>query len=313
MKNKIKIYLSLNPGERFSRKILQFPLIKGIRCNTGVPVTESKVNILKNFQNEIYPIKAWVDLKCRELRIIKEALVPHEYLELNHNIEVNTPTALYYNEGKNYVIIDEIIGGNKIAVKPPKNFTGTELIKFGKGASINIPDRSLKIYGYLTQNNKEYIQAAKEIGLHNYFLSYVQSISDINELLELDPEAKIFAKIESQKGLEFVTHEYKRVKKKINLVAARADLYIELDRPHEILNALRLIVQKDPKAIGASLILESFINLQKIPSCTDFTDIGFLMEIGYRSFLLGDDLCQEEESLSSALGVFDIINNNLRG
>ncbi len=308
MLNILKVYLTLEPGRQYSQQILQFPIIEGIRFNTGAPTSNLKVKILKNFQHEIYPIKGWVDLKTRELRIINEATAPYDYLELNHKIEVNTPTAMYYNEGKNVVIIKDVYEMDKLIIKPPDNFTGKEIVKFGKGASINIPDNSLKVYGYLTHTDKEYIEAANHIGLHNYLLSFVESTEDIKELLKLDPNANILAKIESKKGLQFVKNEYEQVKKNIRLLVARADLYIELDRPHEILKALRLIIEKDPTAIAASRILESFIELKRIPRCTDFTDLGFLLEIGYKTFLLGDDLCQNEESLLSALGALNIMN-----
>lgn len=308
MPSTLKVYLSLDPERQFSQKVLQFPFIEGIRCNTAAPISSLKVKILQNFKSEIYPIKGWIDLKTRELRTIKEATIPYDYLELNHKIEVNTPTVMYYNEGKNLVIIKEVFEENKLVIKLPDNFTGKEIIKFGKGASINIPDNSLKIYGYLTQNDIEYIEAANYIGLHNYLLSFVESIEDINELLKLDPNANILAKIESKKGLQFVINDYERIKNNVRLLVARADLYIELDRPHEILKALRLIIEKDPNAIAASRILESFIDLKRIPRCSDFTDLGFLLEIGYKTLLLGDDLCKNEEALLSALGVLNLMN-----
>ena len=139
-------------------------------------------------------------------------------------------------------------------------------------------------------------------------VTIIESIEDINELLKLDPNANILAKIESKKGLQFVKNDYEQIKNNVRLLVARADLYIELDRPHEILNALRLIIEKAPNAIAASRILESFIDLKRIPRCSDFTDLGFLLEIGYKTLLLGDDLCQNEEALLSALGVLNLMN-----
>jgi len=308
MSETLKVYLTLEAGRQYSQQILQSPLIEGVRWNTGAPTLEMKIKVLKDFQRNIYPIKGWVDLKTRELRITKKATVPYDYLELNHKIEVETPTAMYYNEGKNVVIIKDVFDENKLIVKLPDNFTGNETIKFGEGASINIPDGSLKINRYLTQTDKKYIEAAKHIGLHNYLLSFVETTEDIKDLLKLDPDANIIAKIESKKGLHFVENEFEQVKNNVRLLVARADLYIELDRPHEILGALRLIIKKDPNAIAASRLLESFIDLKSIPSCADFTDLGFLLEIGYKTFLLGDDLCQNEEFLQSALGVLGIMS-----
>jgi len=304
----LEVYLTLEAGRLFSRQVLQSPLIKGIRWNTGAPTSDIKIRVLKDFQHNIYPIKGWVDLKTRELRITNKATVPYDYLELNHEIEVETPTAMYFNEGKKVVIVKDVFDGNKLIVKLPNNFTGKETIRFGEGASINIPDDSLKIKKYLTQTDKEYIEAAKRIGLHNYLLSFVESKEDIKELMKLDPDAKIIAKIESRKGLHFVTNEYEQVKNNVRLLVARADLYIELNRPHEILEAIRLIIKHDPAAIAASRLLESFNDLKSIPLCSDFTDLGFLLEIGYKTFLLGDDLSKNEESLLSALGVLDLMS-----
>jgi len=308
MPKTLEVYLTLEAGRQFSRETLQSPLIKGVRWNTGAPTSDIKISVLTNFLRNINPIKGWIDLKTRELRIINKTTVPYDYLELNHEIEVETPTVMYYNEGKKVVIIKEVFDGNKLIVKLPNNFTGKETIRFGEGASINIPDDSLKIKKYLTQTDKEYIEAAKYIGLHNYLLSFVESKEDIKELMRLDPDAKIIAKIESKKGLHFVKNEYEQVKNNVRLLVARADLYIELNRPHEILDAIRLIIKQDPTAIAASRLLESFLDLKSIPLCADFTDLGFLLEIGYKAFLFGDNLCQNEESLLSAFGVLDLMS-----
>lgn len=300
----IEVFLTIDPGKEFSRDILQFPLIKGIRLNTGAPIIMSETKVIKHFKTSIYPIEPWIDLKGRELRLIKDATIPKDYLELNHEIEVNTPTAIYYNEGKDFLVIDELMDGTKLKVRTPDNFQADQFIQFGKGTSINIPDESLNVKGYFTDNDLEYIEAARENDIHNYLLSFVERLDDVEELLNLDPEANLHLKIESKKGLEFVKKNYSKINQKVRLVAARADLYIELNHPHEIIEALRIVIKADPDAIVASHLLESFIDLEKIPRCTDFTDIGYLTELGYKSFLFGDDICQKSESLSSALGVF---------
>ncbi|GAH80211.1 unnamed protein product, partial [marine sediment metagenome] len=142
MSKALKIYLTLEEGRQYSQQVLQSPLIEGVRWNTGAPTLDKKIKVLKNFQHHIYPIKGWVDLKTRELRIIRKSTIPYDYLELNHNIEVETPTAMYYNEGKKVVIIKDVFDENKLIVKLPDNFTGKEKITFGEGASINIPDNS---------------------------------------------------------------------------------------------------------------------------------------------------------------------------
>ena len=75
----------------------------------------------------------------------------------------------------------------------------------------------------------------------------------------------------------------------MRLMAARGDLYIEVEKPHKILGAARQIVDADPKAIAASRLLGSLTHNYS-PSCPDLTDIGFLLEIGYRHFMVGDDI-----------------------
>ncbi len=38
-------------------------------------------------------------------------------------------------------------------------------------------------------------------------------------------------------------------------MAARGDLYVEINTPHDILNATKLIIEKDPEAIVGSRML----------------------------------------------------------
>jgi Pyruvate kinase, barrel domain len=308
MVQKLEIFLSATPSQRFSSKFLSLEFIKGIRCNTGASIDRPIEDLLFEFQQSISPIPLWIDLKCRELRIIQDAKIPEEPLILNHKIHVHTPTAMYYNEGKKFLVIDRVEDGNKLFIRKPKKMVEIQPISFGKGASINIPDDSLEIQDYLTDNDRNYIAAAKELNIHNYFLSFVESASDINALLELDPDANICAKIESKKGIDFIKNDFDPFKGKIRLIAARGDLYIELNLPHEILSAMKELIRVDPSAIGASRILESFMDHNDIPKCADICDLGYLIELGYSGFLLGDDLCENEDALSSALGLFDALS-----
>lgn len=306
----IKIILSADPGYEWPSNFFYRGNYE-VRLNTGALISGSKKDIIEEAKKQVFPAPLWMDLKCRELRIIKETVIPRDLIELNHSIEVDTPTVVYYNEGKSYIIIEEIIEGNKLKIKLPKNFSGKEEIKFGKGASINIPDKSLKIDGYLTDNDIEYIEAAKQNGIHNYLLSYVESVEDIQYVKNLDPEAIIIAKIESPKGLKFVREDYIQVKDHVRLLAAREDLYIELERPHQIIEALKLIIQKDPNAIAASRILETLRNPDKMPKCAELCDIGFLLELGYKSLLLGDVLSSNQAALLAALGIIDAISKEI--
>ena len=41
-----------------------------------------------------------------------------------------------------------------------------------------------------------------------------------------------------------------------------------------------------------------------VPRCADLSDLAWLYDIGYRSFLLCDELCLEEQLLRNAVNVF---------
>ncbi len=303
----MSIFVTIHPFADYLDPILRHPRIVGLRFNSAIPFSQTPQEIIEILKNKVKNKELWIDLKCRELRIAENVRVPKELIPLNHEIEVKLPTAMYFNEGERYLIIEEIIDGNKLKIKTPKKAPEDFEIRFGKGASINIPDNSLKIYGYLTENDIKYIEASKECDIHNYMISFVEQISDVKDVLELDPEAKMVAKIETEKGLEFIKFRYSLVKDKVKLLAARGDLYIEIDRPHEILNAMKLIIEKDPQAILASRILLSTLNPKSIPSCSDLCDIGFGIKLGYKNFMIGDHVCENENAIKSALGILDQI------
>ena len=86
------------------------------------------------------------------------------------------------------------------------------------------------------------------------------------------------------------------------LMAARGDLYTELRLPHNIIDATEMIVGRDPDAIVASRILPSLTESLE-PSCQDIGDVDNLLRMGYRTLMLGDDLCMNRDSLLSALNL----------
>jgi len=87
-------------------------------------------------------------------------------------------------------------------------------------------------------------------------------------------------------------------------MAARGDLYVEIDRPHQMMDALKLIAHKDPGAYVGSRILLSLIN-KPVPECADFLDLAWLYDTGYRKMMLCDDLCLKDEWLSTAVNVLE--------
>ena len=95
-------------------------------------------------------------------------------------------------------------------------------------------------------------------------------------------------------------------------MAARGDLYVEVDRPHLILNAMEKIIKADSNAIAASRMLNSVKNPNQPIYCSDICDIGFLIKLGYENFLIGDEICDNREALLDAIGIFEAVAKDYR-
>jgi len=59
----------------------------------------------------------------------------------------------------------------------------------------------------------------------------------------------------------------------------------------------------DEMSQQASKFKES-LSAPGVPRCADLSDLAWLYDIGYRSFLLCDELCLEEQLLRNAVNVF---------
>ncbi|MHA1369108.1 MAG: pyruvate kinase [Promethearchaeota archaeon] len=300
----MELFLTASSDTSILSGLSQLDIIKGFRFNTGLEIGPDKLKILQDFRGKIGSKELLIDLKCRELRLINAAEITkhNRVLEINHHVEGKTPVPMYFNEGTRYLEIEEIIDGTRLLVHLPDNVPDGFKICFGRGASINMPDVTVED-DYLTSRDREFIEAARSLGIHSYCLSFVESKTDIEALLDLDPDARIIAKIESVDGLKFIKSSgYRSVRDRVRLIAARGDLFIELDRPHEILGALKTIIDVDSEAIAASRLLLSMISDQ-IPSCADICDVGFLLGLGYRAFLFCDYLGENKEALHAAIGL----------
>ena len=316
----MKLTLTVPPYAHF-KDIVTHPTVEAVRLNTTLPVHDSLDTILSNIKAQADPKDVWIDLKCRQLRIqdynvnITNEKETH-YITLSHNITLNTPSEMFVDDGNYVGKINSVQNGNQIVVESStENRYGLPLPSQGEvgirpGMSINILDPSLKIDGYLTQKDKDYIDAAKKVGMHNYLLSYVEQKSDIEDILKLDPDAQIIAKIESKKGLDFVKKVYPKYKGNVHLMAARGDLYVELDKPDEIITACEHIINADPEAVLASRLFESLKNPNQMPKSQDIFDVYCGMRMGYKRFMIGDDVCLKKESVESAIGLFDTIVQN---
>jgi len=331
------VIVTIPPYAPFTAEVASHPAVSGLRLNTVMPVKGPLVELLRKLKSSADGAELWVDLKCRQIRISygyffnEPEGVRHytfndsEYvldpsrpraqgqlktppwadITIDRKISLdfsNGPVRCWFQDGTQSAMIADIIDGNRLIM-----LDGPQRV-VGGGESINIIDPSLAVEGFLTDLDRRYVEASKEAGIHRYMLSYVEKDTDIEELLALDGDAVIIAKIESQKGLRWVSEHYARYSDRVRLMAARGDLYTEVGRPDRILQALRDIIRADRKAYGASRILGSLKGGAK-PVCSDITDLGFMSEIGYRRFLLGDDICFNRDLLLLALDIMSSIGS----
>ena len=260
--------------------VFKNPYIKEVRFNTGVqtPYDVEQTLELLTFLSQKYNKRLWIDIKGRQLRVAKWADPVFSCIELNHRIQLKCPAQISFRNGDT-VNITHVVGGKKIFVDPlPRQ-------ALGKGQSVNIISNDLVIDGYLTNTDKEYLSVCKKIGLNDIMASFVEDFSDFSEILKYLPKANIIAKVESQKGIKFIMQN-----NNLGLMAARDDLYLQTGQNHSMLNHLKNIIAKDKNAICASKIFLSLEHRENV-EFSDFADLELMYSMGYRRFMLCDNIC----------------------
>lgn len=278
--------------------------LSGIRLNSAMMKVQELDNELEVAEKVENHIPLYFDIKGRQLRITEvEAGKENLELELNHPIEVATPTTVLFKAGADYALLEEVKDKKHLIFKG-----GPEYMVY-PGESLHIREPSLKVSGPTFLDYEiEKINKSRKAGFNKYFLSYVESQKDIDEFREFVGDSEIIAKIENKKGLEYVANEFIK-QDNLSLMAARGDLYVEIDKPHEILKALKLIARKDPDASVGSRILLSLIG-EEVPSCSDFLDLAWLYDVGYRKMMLCDEICLKENLLEKAVNVLETFRQN---
>ncbi len=285
--------VTVPPYAPFIKDVVNHPMVSGIRLNTVMPIQGKLEDTLKNLQSTGKDL--WIDLKYRQLRVTGYWIPPFTEIELSHNIELDTtnPILAYFSDGRQQATILRQEKNKLYMQEGPKRV-------IGPGESLNIKHPSLKILGGLTNTDKEYLRVGKKLGIDKFMLSFVEEEKDLYELLSYYPQAHIAEKIESKKGLQYINNSWKGQR----LMAARGDLYVEVDRPHQIIKAMKDIIQADPKAIAASRIFPS-LAYTLVPACEDIGDVDSLMQMGYRTFMLGDDVAMKKDSVMGALNLLE--------
>jgi hypothetical protein len=285
----MKAIVTVPPYAPFVGEVARHQAVSGVRLNTVMPIKGELEDTLKALQDKAGDKDFWIDLKCRQLRVQGYFVPPYTEVRLSHRIRVDTPATAYFGSGTESATVVAVDGDRLITLDGPRRVVGP-------GESVNIIHPSLSIEGYLTDRDKSYVEAANKVGLKKYMLSYVERNEDLAGFDGMD----IVAKIESRKGLDYVRHDWVGATR---LMAARGDLHVELEKPHNMIDALELIISKDREAIVASRIFPS-LSTSLEPSCEDIGDADNLMRMGYRTFMFGDEICMRRDSIMSGLNLF---------
>ncbi len=325
----LEIMVTLLPSFSHFGKFINDTRLAGIRLNSAMLTTFDLDKQLALIPQGV-KVPLYFDIKGRQLRVTKVIDDPNALaFELNHPIRVNVPTPVLFKAGADSGFLTNLGDGKQWYGSPEAPLPGDgwfhQLAFPGNcrpyndvrvGESLHIRDASLRVGGnQFTDLELEKIQKVKKHGIVRWFLSYVQSQRDVDEFLDLvGKHEEVVLKIESKQGMEYVAREFKK-RDNLRLCAAKGDLYVELDMPHEILKAQKLIIEKDPYAIAGSRMMLSVVNkvpsivdgvikysigINEVPSDADFEQLAWLYEIGYRNFMLCDELCLRDNLLTAA-------------
>ncbi len=299
--NPLRLMVTLWPSFNHFPYFAEDDRLAGIRLNSAMidhSILGNELAILK--RTKVVP-PLYFDIKGQQLRV--EEFHPNpNYLDitLNHSISVQTPTVVLFKAGEDWARLAKVTEGGRRLI-----FDGGPKYMVKAGESLHIRHPSLKVTGpVFTESELKKIQTVREAGFTRWFLSYVENQRMVDEFRELvGRDAQVMLKIESKKGLEYVARDFRK-ESNLSLVAARGDLFVEVDKPHDIMAALKLIIQNDPEACAGSRMLLSMVN-SPVPSCSDLADLAWMYDIGYRNMMLCDELCLKHESLDVAVSAFE--------
>ena len=275
-------------------EVAENPMVSELRFNTATPSPVSPfetISRLKAIATEQRK-KLWVDIKGRQLKVTRWGDTLYDSVEINHTIDVQVPALIRFrNDESRYVTAVE---GRELFIDRPLRYT------VGRGQSVNIVSPSLRILDkYLTSKDIQYLNACRTHEIGNIMLSYFEEEEDLRCVEKFFaptydsksiPFEAVF-KIESYKGLDYISDN--PIKTNETIMAARDDLFIELGEDFlSMLSALKLIIAKDSNAICASRIFSSLerSDPSKKASFSDFEDLELMYSLGYRRFMLSDNI-----------------------
>jgi hypothetical protein len=289
---RVRAIVTVPPYAPFLEEVAAHPLVCGLRLNTVMPLADPPAAVLQRLARLGRPL--WVDLKGRQLRVAAAAVPPFTEVRLSHRIRVPVPADAFFHDGREHARVLAVEGDRLILEDGPRRVVGP-------GESVNVVHPDLEIEGTLTETDRAYLAAMTAVGETGLppkvMLSFTERPEDAEEVRGLLPQAELLLKIESRRGLAFArTHGAAYG----HLVAARGDLYVEVLKPHRIVDALRTVLAADPEAVAASRLFPSLAR-HPVPECAEIGDAAFLLALGYRTFLLGDEVCLRRDSVMAAL------------
>lgn len=277
--------------EELMEKIISCPEVSAVRYNIGAASPYSPKETLEKILTLTATHKKilWVDLKGRQLRITQWATPIYGKIILNHEVDVDLPARIFFR-GNEWSQI-KFVRGNQVFVDPPPQHA------VGAGQAVNIIGENLRIKGYLTEEDESYMAAARELGVMNFMLSFVEHWTDIwavQKIVGEKNDMSVVLKIESQRGLHFVETEFCDDRYRcMNLMAARDDLMINIgENKAKMIAALKQIIAADPQAILASRIFAGLDGNGGHITMGDISDLHLMHEMGYKHFMFSDGLCQ---------------------
>jgi hypothetical protein len=251
-------------------------------------------------------VPLWFDAKGRQLRV-EEAIYYKDHLELVMNHEITglvLPHPIIFKAGEDWAMVEKIDGKHLVL-----RADGYPKYRVKPGDPVHFRNINMVVKGPLfTDDEKNKIETVVKTGAKNWYLSYVESERDVQEFQELvGSDARLILKIENRQGLQYVARDFMKHHGKddgnIRLACARGDLYVEVEQPHHIVEAQKLIIRNDPYAlVGSRMLLSLFSN--NVPSCSDINELALLKSMGYKNFLLCDDLCKKGSALHRAVDTF---------
>lgn len=304
--NDLKLMVTLWPSFPHFPLLATDKRIQGIRLNSAMIETadlDAEFALLDSLAVKtplFYDVKGW------QVRVEEVFEKPdHLELTLNHRIYVDTPQTILFKAGADSARLLKLAEGGKRLI-----FERGPLLEVRRGESLHIRHPSYVVYGpAFTNFELEKIEKAKKAGFKKFFLSYVKSQRYVDRFQEIvGDDSEIYLKIESEEGLKYVAQRFKK-RDNLVLVAACGDLYVELKKPHQIMEALELIISKDPEACAGSRMLLSLVT-EEVPSLADFLQLSWLYDKGYRNMMLCDELCLKENLLLNAVAVFNAFRQN---